>query len=374
MSPHTLYGETGRFLLSNPPPTVARSRTSIDMRADVWHSPFEDDEVLRPGAIHPLYPGLILDTATANEEIPEILAGAPTGKGSYQYDCQWQGSLSNTKPEKLLGTTETRQIRPGWESFIEQRLSYHAMPKAITGTHSDDIIACPAHGLAAGRAVALIDLIGGTGLTGRSSTAIGLTYYVINPGTDTLQVSATSGGSAVNFGSDISAGYIVPIEYLPGTPHPTLPQMFLDQVSLKRTAEDAWHMADCAYVGQRTTRPYHRIITVNGQTVSSSEAIQVLLSGGWTDFRYTNFSLPRVILTDTRITTSAPDTGAFPAFETPPDAPSIMSLVFTGTDFIFNYPYGWTLQAADNIDTLSSGITLNLQRKVYEFVWPALLK
>jgi hypothetical protein len=370
--PLMIQGKRGLFQLSDPRPQITRSQASPDRYVDRWSMDYLTD--LTEGQLHPSYPGLILRQCAAEEDVPAILTDAGNRPGIYLADCEWEGSISNSKPEKLLGTTENRQIRPGWETFIEQRLSYHAMPKAITGTHSDDIIACPAHGLAAGRAVALVDLTGGAGLTGRSSSAIGSIYYVINPTADALQVSATSGGSAVDFSSNITAGFIVPIEYLPGTPHPTLPQMFLDQVSLKRTADDAWQMADCTYVGQRTTRPYHRIITVNGQTVSSSDAIQVLLGGGWTDFRYTNFSLPRVIVTDTRVTTAVPDTAAFPAFETPPDAPGIMSLVFTGTDFIFNYPYGWTLQAADNIDTLSSGITLNLQRKVYEFVWPALLK
>jgi hypothetical protein len=372
MKPLVIQGRRGLFQLSDPRPVLTRSQTSMDRLTDRWSMDYHDD--LSEGQSHPKHPGLILRQFAAEEDVPALITADSRTPGIYLADCEWEGAYDNDKPEKIIGTSETRLLKPQWETFTEGRLSYHAMPKAITGTASTDVIDCPAHGLTDGRRVAFLDLTGGAGLTGQSTSALATPYYVISATADTLQVSTTEGGAAVNFSTNITAGYLVPVEYLPGSAHPTLPQMFLDNVSLKRTAEDVWHQADCTYIGQRTPRPYHRIITVNGQTVSSSVPIQILLTGGWTDYLYTNFSLPRIVVTDTYVTTSAPATGDFPAFATPPNAPSVMSLTFTGTDFIFNYPYGWTLQASDTIDTLSSGITLNIVRNVYEFVWPALLK
>lgn len=70
---------------------------------------------------------------------------------------------------------------------------------------ADDIIdTATAHGYAAGDRVRFLTLTGGTGLT------VGRDYYVIaaNLAAQTFQVSTTSGGSAVNFTTDITAGTV----------------------------------------------------------------------------------------------------------------------------------------------------------------------
>jgi len=75
-----------------------------------------------------------------------------------------------------------------------------------TSAASDDIIdTAAAHGLKAGDRVQFPTLTGGTGLATDKS------YYVIaaNLAAQTFQVSATPGGSAVNFTADITAGTVV---------------------------------------------------------------------------------------------------------------------------------------------------------------------
>ena len=73
-----------------------------------------------------------------------------------------------------------------------------------TSAAADDIIDATAHGFAAGDKVVFTALTGGTGLT------VGQVYHVIaaNLTADDFQVSATAGGTAVNFTADITAGTV----------------------------------------------------------------------------------------------------------------------------------------------------------------------
>lgn len=74
-----------------------------------------------------------------------------------------------------------------------------------TSAAADDILdTAAAHGFVAGQVVKFPTLTGGTGLTA------GTNYYVIsaNLAAQTFQVSATPGGSAVNFTTDVTAGTV----------------------------------------------------------------------------------------------------------------------------------------------------------------------
>lgn len=73
-----------------------------------------------------------------------------------------------------------------------------------TSAAADDIIDCTSHGFEVGDAVIFTALTGGAGLT------VGTVYYVIaaNLAANTFQVSATPGGAAVNFTTDITAGSV----------------------------------------------------------------------------------------------------------------------------------------------------------------------
>jgi hypothetical protein len=70
---------------------------------------------------------------------------------------------------------------------------------ATTGEDVDDLIDETGHGLTDGDQIEFSALTGGSGL------AIDTTYYVVSSLTDTFQVAATKGGSAIDFGSDITA-------------------------------------------------------------------------------------------------------------------------------------------------------------------------
>jgi len=75
--------------------------------------------------------------------------------------------------------------------------------KSITGTQSDNVLTSAAHGFSDGNLVVFPALTGGAGITAASPG-----YYVVNKTTDTFQVALTSGGAAVDFTTDISAGTV----------------------------------------------------------------------------------------------------------------------------------------------------------------------
>jgi len=81
-----------------------------------------------------------------------------------------------------------------------------------TSAAADDIIdTTTAHGLTAGAAVEFSGLTGGTGLIA------GVAYFVIaaNLAGTTFQVSTVTGGTAVNFSTDITAGKVYATHYVP---------------------------------------------------------------------------------------------------------------------------------------------------------------
>lgn len=89
--------------------------------------------------------------------------------------------------------------------FEPSEVAVGAAVTLATSAAADDIIdTTTAHGYAVGDTVSFPSLTGGAGLTARAK------YYVIaaNLGAQTFQVSATPGGAAVNFTTDITAGTV----------------------------------------------------------------------------------------------------------------------------------------------------------------------
>jgi hypothetical protein len=72
----------------------------------------------------------------------------------------------------------------------------------VTGIASTDIITVVGHAFANGDTVAFSSLTGGTGLSANSK------YFVVSVSGNTFQLSLTSGGAAINFTTDITAGTI----------------------------------------------------------------------------------------------------------------------------------------------------------------------
>lgn len=319
--------------------------------------------VLSEGDAVPGYPGMIIT------DLDEIDSGI-----SHEYSITAEGSLDNSSPTKLLNRGASISIGPNFEALTEVYASWQTERKAITGAEATDVITCTAHGYADGTRVVLLDLTGGAGLTGQSTSTIGTVYFVRDATTDTFKLAATAGGSAIDFTTDISAGYVIAAQFRPGSPHPDWPAMFLVGVSLSDN-NTPWRKAECQYAGRMWAKPYHRVITVNGQQFSSSEPITVSLAGGWPSSpEYTNFILPEVVVTDVYLETSAPNTALVSSFATPANAPSIQSLTLTGDNLTYNYPYGWTIVDASNVDTLNSGIAVYLNRYVYRYIWPVMFR
>jgi hypothetical protein len=138
-----------------------------------------------------------------------------------------------------------------------------------------------------------------------------------------------------------------------------------------------WAIADCVYRGYEEAKPYHRMITVNGQQFSASEPITMSLPGGWDDARYTNFQLPEIVVTDTYLTGSGTlPTNAVPSRDTPENAPSIRTIVLTDDteDLTWNYPYGWSIVGTPHQATLNNKISAMVYQVVYRYIWPVMFR
>jgi hypothetical protein len=123
------------------------------------------------------------------------------------------------------------------------------------------------------------------------------------------------------------------------------------------------------YRGINTAHAYKRSITVNEQIVNPSVPIYVNLPGGWTTpTQDAQMSMPKVVVRDTIVGLIAPPTQLIPGPLTPPDAPAIQSITFTGLETTRHWPSGWKLAAIDNHQTIPN-TSLHLYTLVYEYVW-----
>lgn len=76
---------------------------------------------------------------------------------------------------------------------------------AVTGNAATDIITATGHNFTTNQGVRFVDRIGGTGMNTNP-------YFVRDISGDTFKISTTSGGAALNFTTDITAGSVVAIE------------------------------------------------------------------------------------------------------------------------------------------------------------------
>lgn len=129
--------------------------------------------------------------------------------------------------------------------------------------------------------------------------------------------------------------------------------------------EAGWYRLSAAYKGLITSKGYKRRISVNEQIISPSDPWIVALPGGWATPRKTEFSLPKVVVMDTYVSTTAPDTAAIPGQRTPPDAPAVQNLVISGANLTWHWPWGWKLAGIDS-DKIGSVYVTTYN---YEAVW-----
>ncbi len=344
--------------------------SDIDSLNGIYRTPRTID--LNPGDAVPGYPGMIIIDLDKED----------TGV-SLSWSIQAEGSLDNSNPTKLLSRSEARSIGASFETINERKLSWQTSRKACTGVASTKIITATAgpHGFANGQRICFFGLTGGSGLVKQSLTTIATVYFIINVTSTTFQVSTTAGGTAAALTTDITAGYFMAAEFFPGTPHALWPTMFLAGCNPSDN-NTPWRIADCSYVGKMWDKPYHRVITVNGQQISSTD--KVILSGVAdvdSNPHFYTAELPEIVVTDTYVDVNSLPTGSIPSSYseggTPPNPPSVRSLSISSSnddDLAYQWPNQWSLIGTNHVETISSGITLTIYNVVYKYKWPILLK
>jgi hypothetical protein len=344
-------------------PIVKRTQLrGVDVLQGNYKTPLTT--TLSTGDPCPGFPGMII------VELSHTTSGI-----SHEWQITAEGSIDESYPTKILSRGKRRTIEAGWDERSVRYLSWHAAWKACTAVASTDVITSTAHGFANGQRVFFARLTGGAGITPQSSSSLGTGYYVINRTTDTFKISTSVGGSAVNITTDMSAGEVIAGEFALGASHPSHPYLFLCDLSHTDDNTD-FVTADCTYRGYEEAKPYHRMITVNGQQFTSSEPITIGLTGGWPSTpRYTNFHLPEVVVTDTYLSAAGTlPTASVPSMETPESAPTIPTITLTADELTYNYPYGWSLMAAPQQATLNSQIQTMVYQKVYRYIWPVMFR
>lgn len=108
--------------------------------------------------------------------------------------------------------------------------------------------------------------------------------------------------------------------------------------------------------------------TTNGNIVSGDFIVP--WPGGWDDIRGSQVSLPRLVVSDTIISTIGPQSTAFPGTETPVNAPAVLSLNVTGIGGTvhWNWPSGWVITGQSGQE-LYRGAGLWSVTVDYEFVY-----
>ncbi|HRJ10342.1 MAG TPA: hypothetical protein PLP58_17315 [Prosthecobacter sp.] len=365
--PVILFGQRN-FLLHDPLPEILRARLDVDTLNESWQVGSEDYFI--EGAPHPERPGMIIDQIRLREEIPGY---------AYVAAITALGDSRGTRPTKLLRRSDKRTLDIGWDEFSEELLTWEARWKNVLCTASTDIFTTGIpHAFRDGDAVMFRDLTGGAGITGGSANALGATYYVRYLTAQSFEVAATPGGSKVNVTSNLTGGTVSLARFVKGARHPDHAHMWLVEISATDDATD-WRRVVCQYRGLMESKPYKRIITCNNQQMSSSEPIFWDFEDGWEDARYSQVNLPKIVCTDTYLTTDAPATDEIPWSQgegaTPPDAPDIRSLVITGDvdQITWHWPAGWSRISENTLDSIPL-VSVNLKQRVTEFVWPVTLR
>jgi len=367
MPPSYLYGLDTLFRLASPAAQEKRSMRGVDMLRESWQAPSSTSLV--PGDVHPDRPGMIIIEVDAEEEMP----GA-----QYVLDITAEGSLDNSLPKKTLSNGRRRTLDVGFDERVVACISWHSFWKSCTAVASTDVVNCTAHGFPNGQRVVFARTTGGAGITPQSSTSLGVIVHVIDRTADTFKVSATSGGSALDITTDMSAGEVIAAEFALGSPHPSFPYMFITE--LQGSDENTpWARCDVTYKGLEEYKPHKRIISVNGQAMTSSGLIYWSFADGGSGAARRAVNLPQIVVTDYYLTISSLATETVPLSQseggTPPSPPSVRTVVITGSDdeLIYQWPAYWSRMAVAHADTLNSALGPSLQIYTSEYRWPVLL-
>jgi hypothetical protein len=112
---------------------------------------------------------------------------------------------------------------------------------------------------------------------------------------------------------------------------------------------------------------------VNENIINPSEPVYLNQPGGWPNAALpSQFSLPKIVVQDSYVSTTPPNTFAIPGMLTPPNPPPIQNFYWQDSmdRIVFNWPWGWKLAGidADNIP----GSSIWATTYTYEFQWSVL--
>ena len=323
-----------------------RERTNhrgIDMLDGIYKTAV--GTTLTEGSAVPGYPGMI------------IMGLDKTDSGiSREWQISAEGSLDATYPTKIIGRGKSRTLESGWDERTESHITWNAEWLSCTAAASTNVITCAAHPFSNTQRVVFRFVTGGAGITGKDASTNGVTYFVIDAASGTFKVSLTSGGSAVDITTDMSAGQVILADYSLGATHRDWPYLYL--VSLNQTDDNTdWQRCELTWRGLEEFKPYRR--SINGQVVSSASKFagyislsdniyqnypptdsgsNATLAGTDLDIEY---DAATVSLSDTYFSTSEPPTDYIGQFWTPPDPPDVTIMSLSGEATKYFYPFGW---------------------------------
>lgn len=347
-----------------------RSRFSVDVLDASYKCALST--TLAPGDPVPGYPGMII------RETEETTTGI-----SHEYSILAEGSLDESNPTKVINRGKRRTLDIGFDERSVRYLTWRDWLDCTAVASTDIVTTTSPHGYLTGQAIAFARLTGGAGLTAQSSSSLGVIVYVRRIDATTFTCHTSAAGAAANTGlvditTNMTAGQVIAAEFALGASHADFAYMHLVEVQWEDEGND-WKTATCLYRGLEEGKPYKRIITVNGQAMSSSKAIYWDFTDGGTDLQRRSVNLPQIVVTDTYLTISTLATSSVPLSQgeggTPPGAPAIRTVVISGTvdEVVYQWPSGWSLMGVAHSDTLNVLLSPSVSTYTYEYRWPVLL-
>ncbi len=136
-----------------------------------------------------------LDSTAYGDDARNYIPGLLDGQGSFEA-LDMSGAWAAGWDELLPGSSATMVIYPTGDTAVDGLVTLQ------TSANADDIIDASGHDFLNGEIVQFKALTGGLGLS------VATDYYVIGSASDVFQVALTSGGAAIDFTTDITAGTV----------------------------------------------------------------------------------------------------------------------------------------------------------------------
>lgn len=191
--------------------------------------------------------------------------------------------VTSSLPSNTSGTGAilANALTTTWQDILKSTVVSSALT-SVTGTASTDVFTKTSHGMVNGASVLLSSLSGGTGLS--TST----TYYVINRAANTFQLSATPGGAAVDFTTNVTSVSVTATTYWTHTGR----YRVLARCQPKSTntgdvqVRASWGLGDLALYSQGSARS----ISLGAWTLADLGVINIPSSASRWEFRLQSLS------------------------------------------------------------------------------------